>query len=84
MLLRLRRAVRGRKRRSGAASGAGRELLAAIEAAGGRVSFTAKGHIRVVGPAGICVTGLPHKNDDWRVVQNRRSSLRRYAGIELP
>lgn len=65
-------------------SKAGRELVAAIERAGGIVQVTANHHLRVRGPAGVAFVSFAHGGDrDLRGLANTRTTLRRYAGIEV-
>lgn len=59
-----------------------RRLVAAIEAAGGTVTTTARGHLMVRGPNGTALlsskpTGRGRSKD------NLHADLRRYAGIDV-
>lgn len=57
-------------------------LIAAIEDAGGRVSVTARGHFRVVGPRGVAFVGsAPPRHGQARA--NLLGDLRRYAGLDV-
>jgi len=58
-----------------------RSLASAILAAGGKLSVTANGHFRVVGPKGVAFVGA-HTNSR-RALHAARCSLRNYAGLEV-
>jgi len=58
-----------------------RRLVAAIEAAGGTVRRTRRGHLRVTGPLGVAIICSSHGS--WRAINNDLATLRRHAGIDL-
>jgi hypothetical protein len=60
-----------------------REFIAAIRQAGGEVELTAKGHLRVTGPAGVTVVGSRHGPTDRRAQLNALSELRRRTGLHV-
>jgi hypothetical protein len=57
-------------------------IIKAVKAAGGQVEITAKGHIRVKGPAGVAIVpSAPSARGYGKA--NLRGTLRREAGIEI-
>lgn len=59
------------------------ELISAIEAAGGTVSTTTKGHLKVMGPKGIAIIGRPGRDPHQRTLQNELTRLRNNAGLNI-
>lgn len=62
-----------------------RELAEAVEAAGGTVQRTAKGHLMVTGPAGSysvggAVSNKRHKGRGWA---NAYAQVRTYTGLDV-
>ena len=53
-------------------NGATRELVTAIEQAGGTVERTANGHLRVSGPAGVAFLSTP--SGSWRHRRKTRTT----------
>lgn len=58
-----------------------RELIDKIEAAGGRVTFTKRGHLRVTGPVGVAFVSSAWANQ--RDLQNAVADIARYAGLAI-
>jgi hypothetical protein len=58
-----------------------RELARRIEDAGGSVSLTANGHLRVKGPMGIAV--VSSSASDPRNLVKALATIRRYAGLAV-
>ena len=58
-----------------------RELARRIRAAGGSVTLTANGHLRVQGPRGVAV--VSSSASDPRNLVKALSTIRRYAGLEV-
>jgi hypothetical protein len=59
-----------------------RELVSAIERAGGCVVITARGHLKVTGPAGLAIVGSA-KPTGQRCRANMLAALRRHAGLDV-
>lgn len=67
------RKVRGRTK-------AARDIMRAVELAGGSVTITSKNHLRVVGPAGIAIIcSDPENNSLGRSLR----SIKRHAGLDI-
>lgn len=60
----------------------GRRLITAIEAAGGTVITTARGHLMVRGPAGTALLSSK-PTGRGRSKNNLHADLRRHAGIDV-
>jgi hypothetical protein len=59
-----------------------RKLITAIEQAGGSVTVTARGHLKVLGPGGLAIVGSasPTGRHDR---ENTLTTLRRHAGLDI-
>lgn len=70
-----------RRRSSGPGSKQARVFIRAIRDAGGVITVTARGHLRVVGPLGVALVG--QHLDDARALRNAVGDIRRYAGLAI-
>lgn len=59
------------------------ELHEAIRRAGGQIAYTKNGHMKVTGPRGTAVIGAQHGSVSRRGRENNRTTLRRWAGLEI-
>lgn len=60
----------------------GQRIIRAVQAAGGEVRVTAKGHLQVRGPRGIAIIA-PAPGGYGHGIGNTLSLLRRAAGLEI-
>lgn len=58
-----------------------RNLSKAVIAAGGAVTLTAGGHLRVTGPLGVAVVGSCHQG--FHSLKNAVSQIRRSTGLHV-
>lgn len=58
-----------------------RAITRAVRDAGGTVTVTARGHLRVTGPKGIAI--IAHRGNSWRVLKDATTDLRTYAGLDV-
>lgn len=59
-----------------------RDLARAVRAAGGDVERTARGHMRITGPAGSIV--VTPDSGNYRTSVNTRLQIARDTGLQLP
>lgn len=55
-------------------------IIKAVEAAGGSVTLTAKGHLRVTGPLGLAIVASDPANNSMR---QSIETIRKYAGLTI-
>jgi hypothetical protein len=62
-----------------------KEIVAAVQRAGGQVERTASGHLRVIGPAGSAiVASAPNAGrTGGRAVRNTLATIRSKTGLEV-
>jgi hypothetical protein len=62
-----------------------KEIVAAVQRAGGQVERTASGHLKVIGPAGSAiVASAPNSGrTGGRAVQNTLATIRSRTGLEV-
>jgi hypothetical protein len=62
-----------------------KEVVAAVQRAGGRVERTASGHLKVIGPAGSAVVALAPQagRSGGRAVHNTLATIRSKTGLAV-